>query len=47
MLKFYEKCKVRCKLIFVKKEYLIDVRKDKEIYRGVYLDKKIKTSFVL
>jgi hypothetical protein len=40
VLKFFEKCEDRYKLIFVKKEYLIDIRKDKGSYCGVYLSIK-------
>jgi hypothetical protein len=46
VLEFCEKCEGRYKLIFVKKEYLIDIRKDKGSYYGVYLDMKAKSSFV-
>jgi hypothetical protein len=47
VFEFGEKCEGRYKLIFVKKEYLIDIRKDKESYCGVYLDRKEKNSFIL
>jgi hypothetical protein len=46
MLEFYEKCEDRYKLISVKKEYLINIRKYKRRYCGVYLDNKAKSSFV-
>jgi len=46
VLKFFEKCEDRYKLIFIKKKYLIDIRKDKGSYCGVYLDKEAKSSFV-
>jgi len=42
VLEFCEKCEGRCKLIFVKKEYLIDIRKDKRSYCKVYLKRKQK-----
>jgi hypothetical protein len=46
VLGFCEKCEGRYKLLFVKKEYLIDIRKDKGSYYGVYLDMEAKSSFV-
>jgi hypothetical protein len=46
VLKFCEKCEGRYKLIFVKKENLIDIRKDKRSYCEVYLDREAKSSFV-
>jgi hypothetical protein len=45
VLKFCEKSKGRYKLIFVMKEYLIDVRKNKGSYCEVYLDREAKSSF--
>jgi hypothetical protein len=42
-----KKCEGRYKLIFVKNEYLIDIRKDKGSYCGVYLDREVKSSFIL
>jgi hypothetical protein len=47
VLKFCEKCEGRYKLILVKNEYLIDIRKDKGSYCGVYLDREVKSSFIL
>jgi hypothetical protein len=46
VLEFGEKCEGRNKLIFVKNEYLIDIKKYKGSYCAVYLDREIKSSFV-
>jgi hypothetical protein len=46
VLEFCEKCEGRYKLIFVKKEYLIDIRKYKGSYCEAYLDGEVKSSFV-
>jgi hypothetical protein len=46
VLKFCEKCEGKYKLIFVKKNYLMDIKKDKRIYRGVYFDKEAKSNFI-
>jgi hypothetical protein len=42
VLKFFEKCESKYKFIFVKKEYLIDIRKDNENYYGMYLKMEVK-----
>jgi hypothetical protein len=47
VLEFCEKYEGRYKLIFVMKEYLIEIRKDKGSYCEMYLDRKVKSSFVL
>jgi len=47
VLEFCEKYEDRYKLKFVKKEYLIEIRKDKGSYCEMYLDRKVKSSFVL
>jgi hypothetical protein len=44
--KFCEKYESRYKLIFINKEYLIDIKKDKRRYSGVYLDRETKRSCV-
>jgi hypothetical protein len=47
VLEFCEKYEDRYKLKFVKKEYLIEIRKDKGSYCEMYLDREVKSSFVL
>jgi hypothetical protein len=44
-VEFCEKYEGKYKLIFVKKEYLIDIRKYNGSYCGVYLDREAKSSF--
>jgi ferredoxin-thioredoxin reductase catalytic subunit len=48
VLEFCEKYEGRYKLIFVlKKKYLIDIRRDKESYCGLYFAKEIKNNFIV
>lgn len=47
VLEFCEKYEGRYKLIFVKRRYLIDIRKDNGNYCGLNLNKKIKNSAIV